>query len=145
MDKAHNVGLWCNGMNDNVEQGVGDREIIVLDGPYLTQLREWIRTDQTILFYTSSQWKRLRAEVLKEQRNDCQCCKERGKHTRANHVHHVNYLRNRPELALSKWYVDTYGVVKRQLVAVCKLCHETVCHPERLRRNKYKPITKERW
>lgn len=122
-----------------------DKEITALSGPYLAQLREWIQTNQTVSFYTSSPWKSLRAEVLKEQRYDCQCCKERGKHTRANHVHHVNYLRNRPELALSKWYADTDGTMKRQLIACCKNCHETVLHPERLRWNKRAPITKERW
>lgn len=126
-------------------QTIDGKEIVVLDGQHLTQIREWIRTNQLVQFYTSSTWKRLRSEVLKEQRYDCQCCKELGKHTRANHVHHVNYLRKRPELALSKWYVDTDGTVKRQLIAVCKDCHETVCHPERLRWNKKKPITKERW
>lgn len=126
-------------------QTIDGKEIVTLDGPNLAQLKEWIRTNQLIQFYTSSPWKRLRTEVLKEQRYDCQCCKERGKHTKANHVHHVNYLRKRPELALSKWYVDKDGGVKRQLIAVCKDCHETVCHPERLRWNKREPITKERW
>jgi len=34
---------------------------------------------------------------------------------------------------------------EKNLEPVCKDCHETVCHPERLRWNKKEPLTEERW
>ena len=76
---------------------------------------------------------------------ECQHCKAKGKYTRATICHHVNYLKLHPELALEKYYVDDDGNVKRQLISTCKNCHETVCHPERLRWNIPEPLTQERW
>ncbi|HZK71503.1 MAG TPA: HNH endonuclease, partial [Clostridia bacterium] len=87
-------------------------------------------------FYESKYWRRLRKDVLNDDKWECQICKiQKHKYTKANHVHHVNYLKLHPELALSKFYIDDDGNVKRQLISVCKNCHETVCHPERLRWN----------
>jgi hypothetical protein len=61
-------------------------------------------------------------------------------------VHHVQHLEDHPELALADVYTDAHGVELRQLVSVCRDCHETVCHPERLRRTEPgAPPTVERW
>lgn len=96
-------------------------------------------------FYTSVKWERTRAEVLALDHHECQYCKERGRYRRARLVHHVNHLRDRPDLALSIWYTDTQGVKRRQLVSCCWDCHEAQ-HPERLRRKRRKPpLTPERW
>lgn len=102
-------------------------------------IRKLIATGRIHEFYVSSQWRKLRREVLAEDHNECVICKSNGKYTRANHVHHVNYVRLHPELALSKTYVDGKGQVKRNLISVCHNCHETVCHPERLRKAKPEP------
>ncbi len=96
------------------------------------------------MFYTSSYWLNLREEVLREQHYECQICKEKGFYTKANHVHHVQFVKKHPRLALSKTYMFQ-GKAYRNLIAVCKDCHETVCHPERLRWNKKEPLTEERW
>ena len=99
------------------------------------------------LFYVSSIWLRKRDETLKRDRYECQICKARGRYRRADLVHHVNHVKDRPDLALSDEYIDGDGVTHRQLISVCRACHETVCHPENLRRNK--PVicftTEERW
>lgn len=94
-------------------------------------------------FYISSEWLRLRREVLAEQHYECQMCKRRGQYTRATHVHHVWHVDKFPQHSLSKTVRDG-DEEKINLIAVCKDCHETVCHPERLRHTK-KPLTKERW
>lgn len=94
-------------------------------------------------FYQSKEWRRLRRDVLSADKFECQFCKAKGKYTRATHVHHVKHLDDFPELALEKYYPDN-GVQKRNLMSVCKDCHETVCHPERLRHTK-KPLNDERW
>jgi len=91
-------------------------------------------------------WRRLRKEVLASDKYECQHCKAKGLHTRANTVHHVNHVRVKPEWALNKMYVDDKGNAKRNLISVCHDCHENVCHPERLRwKKKKKPLTVERW
>ena len=87
-------------------------------------------------FYHSKHWYRLRIEVLQEQHYECQYCKAKGKLTllkrspddnsskrvRAN-VHHVKEIKERPDLRLSKYFVDEYGNKQRQLVASCDDCH----------------------
>ena len=97
-------------------------------------------------FYTSSAWIKLRAKVLARDRYECQICKENGKYSKATTVHHVNHVREHIEMALQDTYTDENGMIKRNLISVCKDCHETVCHPERLRHNKHVGYANtERW
>lgn len=72
-------------------------------------------------FYTSGLWKALRLEVLKEQKGRCYDCarKSPARIRRGVHVHHVNPVRLRPDLALSKF--DEFGRVN--LVCLCDSCH----------------------
>lgn len=85
-------------------------------------------------FYVTGEWRRLSAEVLRQDKGECQLCKARGRYRRADLVHHVNHVRRRPELALDMWYADQDGAKRKNLVSVCRECHETICHPERMRR-----------
>ena len=130
---------WRAQEKDITRTEVCGKVIVLLSGETLRQLKQLIASDNAHEFYVSPEWRHLRAEVLREQKNECQEHRKRGAYARANHVHHVNYLRNHPELALSKWYLDKVGVPRRNLIAVCKDCHETVCHPERLRHSKSEP------
>ena len=94
-------------------------------------------------FYTSPAWERLRAEVLRDDRYECQHCKARGYYARANTVHHVKRLREHPGLALSRYYIDEHGNRQRQLVSVCFACHEK---EHKIERGKEKELlTPERW
>lgn len=95
-------------------------------------------------FYTSGYWQNLRNEVLEEHKKECQVCKKKGFYAEANHVHHVQYVRKHPRLALSKTYVFE-GKEYVNLLPVCKNCHENVCHPERLRHRQKKLLTEEKW
>lgn len=88
-------------------------------------------------FYLSSAWHRKRKEILERDHHECVLCRE-GKgyrpgkrHTRAVIVHHVKHLKEFPELALSNYYIDADGHKHRQLISVCRACHEVVCHPDR--------------
>lgn len=97
-------------------------------------------------FYVSSEWRRISHEVKEMDRNECQLCKARGRYHRAELVHHVNHLRRAPALALDIWYTDGEGQRQRNLLSVCRDCHETVCHPERMRKATFRPpLTAERW
>lgn len=135
---------WSVQQKDITRTEIQGKIITLLLGETLRQLRQLIASGSVHEFYVSSEWRHLRAEVLREQKNECQEHKKRGGYARANHVHHVNHLRNHPELALSEWYLDSHGIPQRNLIAVCKCCHETVCHPERLRHSKPEPW-KEDW
>ena len=84
-------------------------------------------------------------EVLALDHYECQYCKAKGRYRRAKVVHHVNHLRDRPDLALSIWFRDAKGIRRRQLISTCWDCHEEQ-HPERLRKKASKPpLTPERW
>lgn len=92
-------------------------------------INELIEKDELWRFYKSKEFMRLKEEVLKEQHYECQICKERGVITKADTVHHIQYVRKHPELALSKTY--TYiGREHRNLIAVCRSCHNKV-HKEK--------------
>lgn len=81
--------------------------------------------------------------MLEESKNECQVCKNRGYYTKANHVHHVQYVRRHPRYALSKTYTFK-GEERKNLMAVCHDCHEEL-HGYRKSEKKEKPLTEERW
>ena len=93
-------------------------------------------------FYKSKYWRKLRKEVLKEQKEKCQECLKLGKITKANTVHHVQFVDKHPELALSKFYIHK-GKQYRNLICVCPDCHNKL-HPEKHKQKK-EPINEERW
>lgn len=95
-------------------------------------------------FYTCAEWIQLRSEILSADKYECQVCKEKGIYSRAAIVHHVNHIDKHPELALSKYYIDDNKNKKRNLISVCKDCHENHCHPERLKKS-MAPLTEEKW
>ena len=106
------------------------------------QLNELIAAGQEHAFYLWGAWRSLRERVLRMDRWECQICRARGRYSRGEIVHHVKHLRDRPDLALSVWDPETG---ERQLVTVCKACHEAE-HPEALRRLPCAtPLTAERW
>lgn len=93
-------------------------------------------------FYVWGKWKQIRKEVLKMDHGECQRCKERGRYNKATTVHHINYVRRHPELALEIWY-EWNGRIRRNLVSLCRECHEEV-HGYR-KQEKKEEITEERW
>ena len=88
-------------------------------------------------FYKSQAWERRRLKVLQLDHYECQHHKQRGQYRRANTVHHVLELKDRPDLALSIWHEG-----KRQLLSLCKDCHEEV---HGYRHQTAEPLTPERW
>lgn len=116
------------------------------------KLAEWIKEliakKELWKFYKSNLWqggkgvKGVKNEVLEEQHYECQECLKQGKIKKADTVHHVQFVRKYPGLALSKYY--TYkGKQYRNLVAVCKECHNKL-HPEKHFKKK-KQLNVEKW
>lgn len=109
-----------------------------------TYIRELIKNNRLIEFYKSDDWIELRADVLEEYHNECQECLKRGIVTRAECVHHVNHVRNRPDLALSKTYTDKDGNEHQQLIPLCNPCHN-IMHPEKGNPKKSEFTNVEKW
>lgn len=116
------------------------------------ELKIWIdkliEDNELWKFYKSKWWagnkdiEGLKNEVLREQHYECQECLKLGRITKADTVHHVQFVRKYPELALSKHY--TYkGIQYRNLIAVCKECHNKL-HPEK-HGPKKESLNEERW
>lgn len=72
-------------------------------------------------FYNSRAWRRLRLKILKRDKGECQKCKAVGKYSRAIIVHHIQELKNRPDLSMQE----------SNLQSLCNKCHEE--HHERFR------------
>lgn len=90
-------------------------------------IRKLIEENKIEEFYQTDDWKELRAEVLEELHNECQECLKHGELTTEELcVHHVNEVKDRPDLALSKFYIDSDGNQQRQLIPLCKICHNKV-------------------
>jgi 5-methylcytosine-specific restriction endonuclease McrA len=93
-------------------------------------------------FYNSRYWRKIRREVLEEYKYECQDCKVEGYYTKADTVHHEQYVRRHPRLALSETYIFQ-GKEYKNLIPLCHNHHE-IRHG--YRQNKIKqPLTEERW
>ena len=110
-------------------------------GPTEDTIRMWIETGQEYRFYMCAAWIRTRRRVQKLDRYECAMCKARGRYSRGALVHHVKHLKDRPDLALEICDPDTG---ERQLVTLCKACHEEI-HESLVRREPGEKLTTERW
>lgn len=103
---------------------------------------KWCIENDIHKFYIWSKWLHVRLEVLKEDKYECQDCKKNGVYTKATTVHHVNYVKKYPNMALEKFYVYE-GKKRKNLISLCHDCHEK---RHGYRKNNYKkPLTQERW
>lgn len=117
------------------------------DKPLALWIRELISDGVLYKFYKTREWLELRAAVMDEAHNECEMCREAGIYSRADTVHHVNEVKDRPDIALSKTYIDGKGRRQRNLMALCFACHNKV--HKRFQggwwKKKDKPLTEERW
>ena len=116
------------------------------DIPLAVYIKRLIAIDRVELFYFTEDWKELRQDVQEYFHYECQECLKKGKYTRADCVHHVNEVRNKPELALSRYYTDKRGKQQYNLITLCNECHN-IAHPEKGLKNAKKErfINEERW
>ncbi len=99
-------------------------------------------------FYDSRAWRKVRRQVMEYDHYECQICKSKGVLTKqCLMVHHAYHLEDYPQFGLMMWVDDPRtGQRQRNLITVCKKCHETVCHPGRVK--EYAPKESsipERW
>ena len=67
-------------------------------------------------FYQSTVWRKKRLEIIKRDNNECQHCKENGKVSKAEQVHHIVYLEDDSNLALED----------DNLISLCLDCHNHI-------------------
>lgn len=105
----------------------------------------WCAEHDPHKFYTWSRWLSVREEVLSADKYECQRCKEKHRRYRAaDTVHHVNHFKDRPDIALERYYQDPATHEKRRnLISLCHECHEEA-HGYR-KRKEVEPLTEERW
>lgn len=87
-------------------------------------IRELIAEGRLYRLYKSEEFQELRAQVLRDHHNECAECAKRGKYRRAKVVHHVHEVRDRPDLALTRWVMEPDGTLTENLVPLCQECHE---------------------
>lgn len=119
-------------------------------GPILARwIRSLIKENKLYRFYQTEDWKRLRDAVLMDAHYECEDCVKRGKYSRATLVHHEMEVKKRPDLALSKFYRDARGNLKKNLWALCFACHERrhdrAWSGQGEARNEEKQLNEERW
>lgn len=88
----------------------------------VTWITNLIKNNNIHEFYSSTQWRSLSADVLKEQKYECQICKGKKLYTKAVLVHHVKHVRQYPWLALS-WHDEAGNI---NLISLCSACHNEI-------------------
>lgn len=96
-----------------------------------TWIKELICDNQVVKFYNTETWILLREKKKAMEHNECERCRETGKHSPCEAVHHIKYLRQHPELALDI----------NNLECLCKDCHYKEHHKAKFK----KQLNEERW
>ena len=108
-------------------------------------IRQLIKEDKLYKFYKTKQWLDLKQSILNKFRNECQECLKLGKYSQARNVHHINEVKNRPDLALKEYYIDSStGETKRNLIPLCIDCHNKA-HGRMCGNEHKKQLNEERW
>lgn len=116
------------------------------DIPFAKWIRQLIKEDNVEQFYLTDDWRELRKDVLDDFHNECQECLKEGKVTTDELcVHHVNEVRDRPELALSRYFTDDNGQTQPNLVPLCKVCHNIIHDKLRKYQKNNRFSNEERW
>ena len=88
---------------------------------FLNWLKIKIAENDIHAFYQTAAWHRLSAKILAEQ-HECQICRSHHRYSPAEIAHHINMVREHPELALSEYADDG----SRNIIAVCRKCHSEI-------------------
>ncbi len=105
-------------------------------------IEELIKENKLYKFYKSKLWLNKKETILRKFHRECLWCKKKGKISKAEEVHHVQFVKKHPELALDEFY--TYkGQQYKNLVPLCHDCHDKA--HERMKYRKREQFNDERW
>jgi len=117
-------------------------------------IKRLIQEDKLYKFYKSNEWIKLKEEIMKEQHYECQECLKLGIITtkcdeqedmkKKLTVHHIQYVKKYPELALSKFYYYK-GIQYKNLITVCFDCHNKLHKRFNYKDYNKKQLNQEQW
>ena len=84
---------------ETVEHKLPTEPIPILTPVKLAHLVSMLAAGKENIWYNSGDWQAVR-DAVKRIDHECIICKAVGKHSATRYVHHVNHLRDRPDLAL---------------------------------------------
>lgn len=109
------------------------------------EVKRQVAQGDTDVLYKTGEWQELRQRILLRDHHECQRCNghnDLGKPIKrirlriANTVHHIQEVRDRPDLMMEE----------SNLISLCHECHDIVHGRELKPRFMAKPrLTKERW
>ena len=110
------------------------------------ELKLWIedlvQENKLYKFYKSKEWLELKEAVLTDAHYECAKCRAKGRISKAVEVHHVQWVKKHPDLALSRTY--TYkGQTYQNLLPLCHSCHDE--EHDRFGHEKKEQFNQERW
>ena len=111
-------------------------------------IKELIEADEIWKFYKTKEWIQLKNRVLQEHHYECQMCRKEGKIKKAQTVHHLHYVKDYPQYALSQHIVGEDNKRINNLIPLCNTCHNNVHYEDKLgkKNNANKEeISPERW
>ncbi|MFJ8453314.1 HNH endonuclease [Bacillus paramycoides] len=83
----------------------------------IQEINKLYEQDKIIKFYKHPYWrKHIRILALERDNSECQRCKRNGKQSQGKNVHHLEELRDRPDLAY----------VLSNLETLCIRCHNDI-------------------
>ncbi len=91
-------------------------------------------------FYASWAWRTLAERIRAKHHGECIRCRNAGRYTPAEAVHHHLPRDTHPELEMEEFWRDEYGQQQMQLVPLCWKCHEEI---ETARGNRGRPVDRE--
>ena len=86
-------------------------------------IKSMIKANTLYKFYKTKEWLYLKNKIQNEYHNECVDCRKLGKITPCDVVHHEQYVRKYPRLALNEYYIDKKGNKKPNLIPLCNACH----------------------
>lgn len=115
---------------------------IVKTSELVAWIKSLIEEGKLWKFYKWKEWLKLKNQILEEAHYECEWCKKRGKISKAEEVHHIQFVKKYPHLAMSRYYTHK-GKQHKNLVALCHDCHDKA--HERMKYKKQKQFNEERW
>lgn len=109
------------------------------------QIKKLIAAGNEYAFYNDYYWRKLSHAIIREQHGECQICRSRGRYGKGTITHHVNHLKDRPDLAYARYYIADDGSRQRNLIAVCRNCHEALHQIEWHKKIKQRYQNEEQW
>lgn len=109
-------------------------------------INDLIEKDEIWKFYKTKEFQELREKVLQEAHYECRICRSKGKITKANAVHHIYYVRDYPQYALTRYVIDDDNNRVINLIPLCNTCHNNVHYEDKIGKvNKKDFVNEERW